>query len=329
MKDKEKARVGSAGISQIYENIIDVNTPTSNIQTKYTHDDLAPLIKRMRTGVSAKKGVKFGIDQTPLTKQQIQDHLNNKCRRGLYYIEPGASFCRVACFDLDDHEDKFTFEEILKRGEEIVDIALKHGLKANAFTSSSGHGLHLYFLWNTNQDAYSVRELLADIMAEAGYEGRGNNFSRDGFKIERFSKQNSVPLLPNKETYGNYTFLPLSKKSHPVADVELVGFTTVNAKPVWNTSKPVALRKKPKVQHKDYVAPTDLEEIENALYALDPSMEHDQGWLNVGMALHHATQGSSEIKKDGSLQILATSQRHCRIKMPQASNCDGTRLRMS
>lgn len=37
----------------------------------------------------------------------------------------------------------------------------------------------------------------------------------------------------------------------------------------------------------------DLEEIESALYALDPDIEYNQ-WLNIGMALHDATSGAAE-----------------------------------
>lgn len=175
---------------------------------------LAPLVSRLRTDVTAAKSGDGGQVWTrqPLTKQRLIEHVAGGVPRGCSQIPAGDDRTRVAVLDFDSHGGETSWDDMSRVVVEVIDAAeLGYGLRAVPWRSSGGRGVHLYFVWDEPQDAYSVRALLGEVLAACGLvPGTGGVVKK---QVEVFPKSNLVPV----DGFGTQVILPLAGKSVPLA----------------------------------------------------------------------------------------------------------------
>ncbi|MEO6364030.1 MAG: hypothetical protein ABIO71_12430 [Caldimonas sp.] len=167
----------------------------------------------MRTDVTARKTGegRQAWTREPLTTANLTEHVSGGVARGVSQIHAGESTTRVAVLDFDSHGGETPWAEMAAKAAEVADVAeLMHGLRATAWRSSGGRGVHLYFLWDAPQDAYSVRELLREVLGVCGL-GVGTGGVSKGF-VEVFPKQSEVA----SDGFGNQVVLPLAGASVPL-----------------------------------------------------------------------------------------------------------------
>ena len=176
-------------------------------------DSLGPLIARVRTDVTAVKGNGAQAwTREPLTPERIARHLNGGPARGVSQIPAGGSTTRVAVLDFDSHGGEVGWAQMSEAVLRVADVLeLVHGMCPNLWRSSGGRGVHLYLLWDEPQDAYSVRELLRQVLEACGLKS-GTRGLMAG-ECEVFPKQNEVPA----DGYGNQVILPLAGSSVPLS----------------------------------------------------------------------------------------------------------------
>lgn len=146
------------------------------------------------------------------TEFMLAEHAAGRKAYGLCPIAPGESTTRVALLDFDSHKGETPWIRMTEITQEVLDTARLFGLEGVPFRSSGGHGVHLYFLWDTPQDARSVRALLKDILTACGLKpGTGGVAAGE---VEAFPKQNAVPL----GGFGSMFILPLAGDSAPLGE---------------------------------------------------------------------------------------------------------------
>ena len=237
----------------------------------YTIDDLRPIISRVRTDITAikaKDGASIWKRNEPLTSERIEAHLSGQCLRGVCPIKEGESTTLLALFDLDSHKGETSEDEMLAVAQKLWDEANVLGVYFEGFKSSGGNGVHLIAVWDEPQDAYSVRELMMDILMAAGFNSGTGGVAKG--EIEIFPKQSSVPM----GGCGNQFILPYSPKGEPIAT------------PEWKPSKPVALRERPAPKPKSaavFESGSDLDEAASAVQFIPCEDYHT--WVDIGFAL--------------------------------------------
>lgn len=266
---------------------------------------LIPFTQYFRTDVTVIKKPDGSSARTdaPVTLPRLLKHLNGGPALGLYHIKPGESQTCVGVFDLDAHPPKdengqptgeppVPWHEVTGVGNAMLPVLHRRGLVGHPYRSGGGTGIHIYLFWNMPQDAYSVRELMREVVEEIGYEVANSGGLKDR-KIEVFPKQNSVPV----DRYGNQTFLPLSGKSCPLdamLDLECLPREAFIGMPI-HKSRPVPFRIKP--EKTDYLSTgateivTDetLDQLRSALSAI-PADDRDV-WVAMGHALRRLEGG--------------------------------------
>lgn len=235
----------------------------------------------------------------PLKKAHLAAHVHGKAGIGLAPITPGESTTRIAVLDLDSHKGEVTWADMVGKASEVVRKLTEKSIYPSPFRSSGGKGIHLIVLWDTPQDAYSVRELLAATLSDCGLRN-GTKGVKHG-EVEIFPKQDSVPL----DGYGNMFILPLTGESLPLDPVtlELKGYEYAEDTTDWPKSNPVpVLTRAPTTVNKhSNIDPasltTSLAEVRSALAAIPneaaESLSYDD-WRNVVFAIHNATSGSDQ-----------------------------------
>lgn len=176
--------------------------------------DLAPILARVNRKfcwVKTENGPRR-IDD-PLDDDRIASHLAGKRQFGACPMEPGSTTTRLALFDLDSHKGETPWPEMLEIAKGILQAAAAVGLNGIPFRSSGGHGIHIFFLWNEPQDAYSVRELMRSVLSDclliSGTAGVAKN------EVEVFPKNDAIPA----DGYGSMFWLPFSGKSEYLGDL--------------------------------------------------------------------------------------------------------------
>lgn len=228
----------------------------------------------------------------PLSPAKLAKHVNGS---GLAYgacpIVPGQSVTMVAVLDLDSHQGETPWPTMQEFARTIMCQAEFAGLEAIPFRSSGGRGMHIYFLWDKPQDAYSVRMALSRVLAASGLKSGTGGVSAG--EVEIFPKQDSVPL----DGFGNMFILPLAAASVPLDTFDLDDtpkeYTITMA---WPVSEPVPILEKPIIAITSADIPVELNELQTALNAIpntDLGLPYDE-WRNVIFALHHETRGSAE-----------------------------------
>lgn len=256
---------------------------------------LRPIISRVRTDITAIKlpdGSRW-TDEA-LTPALLTEHVAGGRARGVCPMHAPASTTRVALLDFDSHKGETTWAEMCAVAEQVSGRLAAQGLFAIPWRSSGGRGIHLYLLWDQDQDAYSVRETLGEVLGSLGYKNGAKGVKNR--EIEVFPKQDEVLVGEN----GNQFILPLAGRSVPLDP--LLGLDTLPREAVltldWPSSAPVPRRERPvRVQAR----PEDCEPIEKVIQALAAipndgvlnDYDYDQ-WFRLGCAVHEATAGSDE-----------------------------------
>jgi hypothetical protein len=253
---------------------------------------LGPIFSRVVTSHCwVKQDGKFSHTRRPLTDAKLSHHVNGGPAYGAAQIAPGASVTLIAALDFDSHKGETSWPDMQAAALKIM--AEARDLRPIPFRSSGGKGLHLYFIWDEPQDAYSVRRALAALLKRCGFKNGVTGVSRG--EIEIFPKQNAVP----GDGFGNMFVLPLSGASVPLDAFELDDMPKGYAAEMdWPVSSPV-----PVVEREAPVAPSvdsvsvELLVLKSALDAIlntgDDELDY-QEWRNVIFGLHHATKGSDE-----------------------------------
>lgn len=271
---------------------------------------LMPLIQRVRTDVTARKNDtgRQAWTRDALTMDMVLRHLNGGPARGVSQIKAGESVTMVGVLDFDSHKGEFPWHKMVAVVWDVMQSITLMGGAPIAFRSSGGRGVHVYCLWETPQDAYSVREWLRAALKLCKLaDGSGHGGVVNGF-VEVFPKQNEVPA----DGFGNQVILPLSGESVPLAWDDLVGDLVAGTREdaatmQWLLSDPVPLRERPV-----HAARTDvvvgLEELQSILDAIPNSgkdeLAYDE-WFKVLAGTHHVTEGS----EDGLLLLHKLSSR--------------------
>lgn len=274
------------------------STPTENaVKPRCTHSDLAaalaPIVSRVVTSHCwIKQNGRFGHRHFELTAERLAHHVNGGPAYGAAQIEPGTSTTRVACLDLDSHKGETPWHEMQDTAVRIVIAASAVGLHGIPFRSSGGAGIHIYFLWDEPQDAYSVRQALRGVLGACGLQ-EGQKGVAAG-QVESFPKQSSVP----HDGYGNMFVLPLAGKSVPLDSFELDDMPKSYITEMdWPTSASVPRVEREIVVPPAAAAPVELETLKSALDMIPNSGEHEldyDNWRNVLFGVHHASHGSDD-----------------------------------
>jgi len=264
-------------------------------------DRLGPLLARVRTDCTAIRSSNGGSYWTkdPLTATAVKAHLANACVRGVALIKAGEAVCAAACLDLDDHDGLLGWAKMTQHAARLSDALMDEGLTPVAFRSGGGQGIHLWILWDTPQDAYSVRSLLKQVLAEVGISdgtaGVQNN------QVEIFPKQDHVAA----DGKGNLVWLPLARESVPLMRTGDTFLPVALDYPFeFSFSDDVPVLERPEQKPVPDPARTELTdhqehsiaEIRSALFAIEnlgDGLPYDE-WLRYVMAVHHATGGSGE-----------------------------------
>lgn len=255
---------------------------------------LEPITSRVRTDVTAtrtEQGQMIWAKGEALTRPRLLAHLNGEKPRGCCPIKNGESTTRLALFDLDSHKGETPWAEMVKITEGLVEEMEARGLHPVAFRSSGGHGVHVFAVWDEPQDAYSVRVLLAEVLAAAGFKNGTKGVAQG--EIEIFPKQASV--APNG--FGSQFILPLHNKSEPLEP--MLGYEPAGRDHAltleWKASELVPQAERPEVQTVEAAEFTDarLKELRSALVHLGNNDDYDL-WLKTVLALHNDSGGSDE-----------------------------------
>lgn len=238
---------------------------------------LQPLVRRVRTDVTATKGPKgMGWTREPLTEARLVKHLNGGPARGVCPIKAGESVTMVGLLDLDSHKGESTWEEMAEAAQRVVDELEARFLAPVCFRSSGGRGIHIYLLWDEPQDAYSVRRELTEAIEVLGFANGTAGVARG--QIEVFPKQDSVPA----DGYGNQFILPLAGASEPLEP--LLGMQPMGKDAAlaltWPSSAPVPVREKP-VRARPSVSVDDLGMLDRALWAIPNDIDSREQWFTV------------------------------------------------
>ncbi|WP_219847313.1 VapE domain-containing protein [Burkholderia multivorans] len=273
--------------------------PTENaVKPSCTHSDLAaalaPIVSRVRTSTCCVKrpGKHPERIEQALTADRLAHHVNGGPAYGVYPMQPGSDVTLVGLLDLDSHKGETPWHEMQDTAVSILTAASAVGLQGIPFRSSGGAGIHIYFLWDEPQDAYSVRQALRRVLGACGLQDGTKGVAAG--QVESFPKQSSVP----HDGYGNMFVLPLAGKSVPLDSFELDDMPKSYITEMdWPTSAPVPRAEREVVVPPAVVAPVELETLKSALDMIPNSGEHEldyDSWRNVLFGVHHASHGSDD-----------------------------------
>ena len=236
---------------------------------------LEPIVRRVRTDVSAVKGP-AGVSWTrdELTPARLAKHLNGGPARGAALIKPGENTTMIAVLDLDSHKGESSWDEMVVVAGDLVGALVMRGMPANPWRSGGGKGIHLIMLWDDPQDAFSVRSELVEVLGELGFKNGSGGVSRG--EIEVFPKQNSVPT----GGFGNQFFLPLGGQSEPL--IPALGYEAAGKEAAvglpWLISAPVVKREMP-VRPPATLRVEDHALLDKALWAVPNNIDSRDGWF--------------------------------------------------
>ncbi|ONC09181.1 hypothetical protein AQ911_14260 [Burkholderia pseudomallei] len=210
----------------------------------------------------------------------------------MYPMQPGSDVTLVGLLDLDSHKGETPWHEMQDTAVPIIIAAAAVGLQGIPFRSSGGAGIHIYFLWDEPQDAYSVRQALRRVLTACGLQDGTKGVAAG--QVEIFPKQGSV----SHNGFGNMFLLPLAGKSAPLDSFELDDLPKSYVTEMdWPTSAPVPRAEREIVVPPAAAAPAELGVLKSALDAIPNSGEHEldyDSWRNVLFGVHHASQGSDD-----------------------------------
>ncbi|CAM2189976.1 putative DNA primase/helicase [Paraburkholderia sacchari] len=273
---------------------------------------LAPILTRVRRDVHGVRRDVHGVrrdvhgvrgasgnqcKKAPLTDELLRQHVAGGTRRGAYFSSPGSTTTRLALFDLDSHKGETLWTGMQAAALEVVREAEKRGLRTIPFRSSGGSGIHLLTLWDSPQDARSVRTCMREILSAAGYsDGAGGVASG---QVEIFPKQDVC------SDYGHMFILPLGGKSVPLDAFELEDMPREYVLSMdWPVSEPVPVvppveRTMPALPN----VPVELVHVAELVEWIPNSgayeLPYENGldgrdYLSITIAIHRACNGSED-----------------------------------
>jgi putative DNA primase/helicase len=269
--------------------------PTTASSTAYLKA-LQPIFTRVRTTDSAVKGANgsYWTDE-PLTDARLTEHLAGGRPRGACPIDIGSTTTRLAVFDLDSHRGATSFDDMVLAAQHVCDALEARQLAPIVWRSSGGRGIHIFVIWERPQDAYSVRTLLGQVLADCRFTSGAKGVAQG--QIEVFPKQNEVRVGER----GNQFILPLAGLSVPIDMLLGVAMTREDALGlVWPMSADVPLLTAP-VRLPTAVGDDSPDPISKVIEALgfvsNDGLLGDldyEGWHRIVCAVHEATGGSQE-----------------------------------
>lgn len=259
---------------------------------------LQPIVSRVRTDVSARKGTagSYWTDE-PLTEDRLLHHVNGGPARGACPIKEGESVTMLAVLDFDSHRGESSWEQMVECALSVQQLLEAMGHAPIAFRSSGGRGIHLILLWDRPQDAYSVRQMLTEALGLLGLKNGAKGVVHG--QVEVFPKQDAV----GQGEMGNQFILPLAGKSEPLVFDDLL-CTLVAAgrehalQMAWPTCPDVPVLQRPERAVAAAGSADPIEKVRAALFSLvndgsaaSPDYER---WFALACATHEATAGSEE-----------------------------------
>lgn len=263
-------------------------------------ESLDPLTSRMRQDVTACKSLNGSVYRSheSFTLERLVSHINGGVARGLYFQEPEQDTVLVGALDFDDHKRKLSWDQLKAAAALVLPSLYERGFKPHVFKSSSGHGIHMWFIWPTSQDAWSVRVALRGAIQAVGFTDgtRGVELKQ----IEVFPKNNRV----SKDKYGFQMFLPLAGGGVPLdlkgdragflgdlKKIDALGMEWEFSAPVRKVAPPV------KKSLEKTGGDVDLERYRSMLSFIKFDAGEDYSyktWLDIGFGIHYATDGSDK-----------------------------------
>lgn len=209
---------------------------------------------------------------------------------GVAPIQAGCSTTRIAVLDLDSHHEDLPWDEMTRFARQIADILeTDEQLIANPFRSSGGHGIHLIYLWDQAQDAYSVRAVIREVLGRIDFHDGTRGVRARQFEL--FPKQDHVPI----GGYGNYFLLPLTGQSVPL---DARTFATHEREHIlafnWQTSRNIPVVAPIYMPTPSLPPDVGLDVLRSAVAAIPNSGDDELGydeWWRIIVAIHHATGG--------------------------------------
>lgn len=141
-------------------------------------------------------------DKAPVSLLDLTRHLTGAQPLGLYTMAPAHDgLVRGAVVDLDDKARDLTWTALCGEGGRVAAALAAQGLLAWPCVSGSGHGLHLWLLWDAWQAAGAVRTALCRAVDQADVSCH----------VDIFPAQARL-----NGGMGNLVALPLARASRPV-----------------------------------------------------------------------------------------------------------------
>jgi hypothetical protein len=207
----------------------------------------------------------------------------------VYLMEPGAETTGVAVIDIDDHEKRFTRNEIDTAAIGIMTVASNFGGTCNPVRSGGGHGIHLWMLWDKPHPIEDVSGLVAEIIHASGYNRDKSKTEFDylndnGLKVEQFPKRSTA--VEHDRTDAPPIALPFARGSVPLDPKTLAEL----AQPaLWVTCSEAPEKAAPrgKIPDSPRTRGWTAEIVADMLTHIEPSSRHQR--TRVGMCMKHST----------------------------------------
>jgi primase-like protein/TOTE conflict system primase-like protein len=218
----------------------------------------------------------------PIEPEVLGYHLasdGNTYRLGVYPVSPGKDTTQIAVVDVDDHDGKLGWDEIVHRAAKIKAELEKKGLKPYPAKSGGGGGIHLWLLYDRPVPVARNYVLLKRCVEAAGYPIAAG----------------VVDLLPGENPvddgrFGKCVSLPFSNQQ-PAWDVEQNCERPAGSIEVCS---PIALPEVAIPEKNQRGAPPqwDADKIRSALQWIDSDDYND--WYRILQALNRSGDGSDE-----------------------------------
>lgn len=265
---------------------------------------IQPILDRIRRVDHwvVRKGCSPGHRARPLTDTLITDHLSDNGQGiGACPMERGSSTTRIAVLDLDDHDKKLSWGDMVGIAREIASAGCLLDVDFVAFRSRGGRGIHLVAIWMEPQEARDLRAHLAVVLISCGYSN--GTKGAQAKQIEIFPKQDAIPT----DGWGNMFVLPGSGQSAPinlqtgeVIDWAEVTWTASYPVPVMTAVKPPSIR--------DTFLPVETEDLT------------DQQVADVTSALmFRRSDGTLALDSDDRdvwIKVIQNGKRHPQLREP-------------
>lgn len=223
-------------------------------------------------------------EHRPIALAEIQAHLRSETPIGVYFLKEKQT--RLAAFDLDDHEGEANFEDVREPAFRLAVELRKWGLNPLCVLSGGGRGIHILVVWQEDQSARSVRQLMQRVVRTCELRvGTGGVKKKE---VEIFPKQDEV----TNDGLGNLIALPFARNSVPLdADLRPIPIGEFLFPPLTSLfSQPIVADAgmdlpEEQEEHQETRLPGDETEAEAALRHI--SARDRDHWIKCGHILKH------------------------------------------